>query len=1121
MRYLLALLFVTIAQIAMAASTELVTPPAGLAAETWTLRANEVSSPKNPVVVKHDVAVGFDGDDVYIQGIFEGYPKAWVHGKVKGKEVTFSTYQCVGEYIPGYPAWFAGPNLGDATMSYDADSHLLKCDGPLYANIFEGQIYASETLQNITISASAYEEVATTGANVEVPWDNGLICVEDFDEFGVIDANGDGYTWGYYNGHGLSSAGYRYNTALAADDWLFTPGIHLYPNNIYHFTAEIGTLSWVWERFEVFMGEGAKVSAMTRTLVKSTDLSTNSLQTDNYQLVDVTFSVETEGYYNFGVHAISDADAYVLMARNFAIELTASPAAPVAPSDVVIVPASKGEMAATITFTTPTKTVDGSTIPAGTTLTFSIERGEDTVVEGLQGTPGQRITYNDNSVTKNGDNTYTITPFIGNNSGGKATATAYIGVDRPQPVPAFRAIDHGTSVEFVWDEVSTEGTRGGYVRPETATYKIYSLKQGMLGLTNDELLAEVEAQLTTTIPYVTTEGAQSTQYFSNVVSNAAGNSKGFSTHIVKGTPYELPYAESFAGGVSTKYILYSSSAETTRLLYSAQAADDDKGSLVLVNDDVQPSSCVIESGKIALGTAASPLLSLCVWGTAPSGRVCVEIVDNNGRTITSQSVTTPTGEYTTLRVDLTPFVGAQFIRYFIHVDLEGEQSAFVDNIQVFDNIADNLTLNLHGPSSVVIGQTANFTVDIQNQGLNSAAPYTITLTSAGEVVGSTTEEFPLAFLDTRSYTFSIPISPFAAAGEVEVVAQVEYAADQQLADNTATSVFSVLDSSASPVTDLNATAEADGIHLTWKAPTNAIAARTEDFESYESNTIVTDGEKLGPWTAYDLDNGYAYGWDAASGYNWDYTGAQYACAIMNPLLTFGDLDDFAPTSGNNVLMFMSVTDDSYYNGLPSNDWLISEPLPGIAQTITFQLRDLTNLYGDERYEILYSTTDATPSSFKLLAQGKSTTSWRQVSVNLPEGTRYFAIHYISNNSFALFIDDVTYTPISGELRGYIVYLDRVAVAQLPAATTSYVIPDASEGAHEVAVAAIYDDAATIISRPLMANVDDTNGILAHTILAQPATPIYDLQGRRVVRPSQSGAPRRAPIFIREGRKIRQ
>lgn len=1102
-----------------AASTEIITPPTSLAEETWTLRANEVSNPKNPVVVKHDVTVGFSGDALYIQGLFEGYPKAWVKGVVNGNNVTFSSYQCIGEYIPGYPAWLVGPNLGDVVMTYDAASHLLKCNGPIYANIFEGQIYASETLQNITISASAYEEEATTGANVEVPWDNGLICVEDFDEFGVIDANSDGYTWAYYNGYGLSSAGYRYNKALAADDWLFTPAIHLLPNNIYHFSAEIGSLSWVWERYEIFLGQGAKVSSMTRTLVKSTDLSTNSLQTDNYQHVDITFSVETEGYYNIGVHAISDADANVLMARNFAIELTASPDAPVEPTDIAIMPAAKGEMAATITFTAPTKTVEGTPIPSGTTLNFSILRGADTVVEGLEGTPGMRITYVDNAVKQNGENTYTITPYIGSNPGASATATAYIGVDKPQPVPAFRAIDHGDSVEFVWDEVSTEGIRGGYVRPEAVTYKIYSLKQGMLGLTNDELLAEVEAQLTASIPYVTTEGAQSTQYFSNVVSNAAGNSKGYSTHIVKGTPYTLPYTESFAGGVSTNYMLYSASAETTRLLYSSQSSDEDKGSLVLVNDDALPSNCTIESGKVSLATATSPLLSLALWSTTHGSSVSVDIVDNTGRTFQSQSIVPPTDGYTTLRVDLSPFVGTDFIRYFIHVNLDAEQSVFVDNIQIYDNVTDNLTLTLHSPTSVVAGQSATFTVTVQNQGIEAAAPFTVKLYADGETVDTIIDAEPLPFLASRTYTFTLPISPFAEARSVEIEASVESENDQNTDDNSATSILAVLQSSASPVADLAASYETEGLHLEWNAPADAIAARTEDFEDYESNTIITDGETLGPWTAYDLDHGYAYGWDAASGYNWDYTGAQYACAVMNPLMTFGDVDDFAPVSGQNVLMFMSVTDESYYNGIPSDDWLISEPLPGIAQTITFQLRDLTNLYGDERYEVLYSTTDDKPTSFVRIAQGKSTSEWQQVSVTLPEGTRYFAIHYVSNNAFALFIDDITYTPVSGELRGYIVYLDRASVCQLPATTNSHTIPGINAGKHEVSVAAYYDEAATIISRPLSVILDDSESIHQPTAsFGNSPTPIFDLLGRPVNPATQNVRQQLRTIIVREGQK---
>ena len=96
----------------------------------------------------------------------------------------------------------------------------------------------------------------------------------------------------------------------------------------------------------------------------------------------------------------------------------------------------------------------------------------------------------------------------------------------------------------------------------------------------------------------------------------------------------------------------------------------------------------------------------------------------------------------------------------------------------------------------------------------------------------------------------------------------------------------------------------------------------------------------------------------------------------------------------------------------ADHWLISPELSGKAQTISFFVKEITKEYGSEKYEVLASSTNNSPTSFKIVGSVHEANSddWEMVSVTLPAGTKYFAIRHVSYDIFAMMIDDVTYEP---------------------------------------------------------------------------------------------------------------
>ena len=207
------------------------------------------------------------------------------------------------------------------------------------------------------------------------------------------------------------------------------------------------------------------------------------------------------------------------------------------------------------------------------------------------------------------------------------------------------------------------------------------------------------------------------------------------------------------------------------------------------------------------------------------------------------------------------------------------------------------------------------------------------------------------------------------------------------------------------------------------------------------------------------------------------------------------------TDENSVASYGANSGDQYlmcWNNLGSagatDSWLISPELDGSEQEISFFVNEITAQYGNETYEVLYSTTDKDPASFTKVAEGEVTAvEWTEVKVELPEGAKYFAIRCTSNDIFGFRVDDVTFTAAASSktlarakaaakvVKGFNVYRDGEKVAFVEGAeNTSYTDMVDTDGTHVYNVTIVLEGD---IESPLSNTVSVVTGIKEMTVSA--------------------------------------
>ena len=172
---------------------------------------------------------------------------------------------------------------------------------PTAAGTDNGTITLSSTgANNVTVNLTG---TAMDCGNTPIPYSYSFTDENANQCWEIINANNDAYTFEFNTSSGFASI--RWNTSMAADDWLISPSFTLTGNEICFFDYKCGMSSYP-EKFQVFA-----LGTDTVALTPAVDVSNTDYLTQYLDLSSLT------GNYRIAIHCISDPDKYRFYVANF------------------------------------------------------------------------------------------------------------------------------------------------------------------------------------------------------------------------------------------------------------------------------------------------------------------------------------------------------------------------------------------------------------------------------------------------------------------------------------------------------------------------------------------------------------------------------------------------------------------------------------------------------------------------------------------------------------------------------------------------------------------------------------------------------------------------------------
>jgi hypothetical protein len=792
----------------------------------------------------------------------------------------------------------------------------------------------------------------------------------------------------------------------------------------------------------------------------------------------------------------------------------------VAVSDLKVVAGAQAAPTASVSFTTPSQAVDGSTLSA--LKNVKIYRGETLVKEFSAPAVGAQLSFEEGNLTTMEYTTYRVVSATEAGESVEAADSAWIGEDAPSEPKVSIAVAGGHPV-LSWETPTGVGQHGGYFTPEKLAYIVYDPSN------NNILGANLTEHTYTDESYtVTDEGAQSLHQYGVFARNTSDDWLiGYpgTAFVLNGAKYALPFKESFAKGTTDQLLLTSTTNSDNDGYdewgidddYNTSSADKDGGSIFIM--PATPGlQATIQMGKIDMTAAKNSTLSFYVkrlaydydyMETDPQDdylNVYVAGADYEQHlmaTIRPYDLEA-NATYQKFTFPLTQFEGQDFISLQFQLNAVAAYYAIaLDDIEVRNNYTVNLqTTAFNVPAQVDVTSDFEATVSVTNDALTPAAGYTVAIAKDGAVIASQQPADTLAAGETKTYTLQLKAESLW-ADSVQLVASVNIAADEVAADDTLSAHLVVLRPAVDGVKDLTASVEGSVATFSWTAPTIATAERvTESFESYAHGAR----KDFGAWSVIDEDGNYGYNLDIElPGYF-----ASRAFTVVN--LEEADADDWTTHSGAQLVAALSNWEDE------NDDWLVSPKLSGAAQKISFWARGLKA--GTDEIYVYYSTTGSEAADFK--AERKLddnritlTADWVQYSFELPAGALYFAIRYYVDNGEGALVDDVEFEQaaaynVQPVIEGYNLYLDGQKVNDELIANTTFVAQDAVSGTYCVKV--VYNVGVSEASNSVEVQAT-ASGI--ETLVKDDADVhvTYNLYGRRVRNISNE------QLHIRDGRKV--
>ena len=976
-----------------------------------------------------------------------------------------------------------------------------------------------------TMGEEMVSNYVSYGAPITPPFANGFESEADLAYFKVIDADNDGITWGIEEpGMFNDNDGYarilRGEEKHSFNDWLVSPALHVKANHQYKISFRLsGRYKYYEEQFEVKYGTAPTPEAMTKTLMPQT-----MIKRSDFEAVTLTLDADKDETIYLGFHALSvKPEAMGVKIDDVVMTAGVDFFAPDQVTGLEAEADPQGALSTQITFTAPTKRLNGETLDKITG--FQLRRTGQVVAEIPAAAPGSKVTFTDNTAT-NGINVYSVAAVNDKGASFYCTPVAiYVGEDAPVAPVKKNTETRDNSIRFNW-EAPAKGRLGGYLNPEKITYTLAESDGADFKPTYTPV-GETTGKTFFDYAVNPNDGAEQTV---KTLFVKAKNSYGESSYVplpsyIQGKPYEIPF---FASVKNYKFygILWSSwGTGKSDFELSTNSVDNDGGSFYIVSKNKEDIA-YLGSGKIRLGGVDAPKLMFHHKAAEGSNaKITVEVETPDGVSHVAGVI-----DYANLEadqwhclgsLDLSPWANEPFITFDFAVQAEAYKDLYIDRLFIRDTQTDDLNAEIEAPETVLKGGKAKVSVRVNNFGENAANNYKVKLYANDELVETKKMTETLGAYDFTDVVFDFQSNKLDQNEAVELKAEVEYAYDLNEDDNVVSTNVKYLTSEKPKPESAEAVLTEEGVNLTWTPVSTDTETKTESFE----NATSWSQDNFGDFTSEAVNAGTTGG--VFEKYKFPNQGSNYGFMLFDPAngwLTEKQLEqvpDFKAHNGDKYLAALYRVNGEGYD-VSQNNWLYSPALSGDEQEITFWVKNYNDgqTIHEENFSVLYSTTDNKRESFVKLGETYSITSgaWEQIKVELPAGTKYFAINHNTptwNNPFFFMIDDITYSCGAGEVKSYNIYRDGQLIGNVEANVRSFIdkqiLQDADK--HLYGVTAVY--AAEESEATLTHTVTGINGLT----LGESAFDVYSPDGIRVAKGVKNLKSLKKGVYIVNGQKV--
>lgn len=943
---------------------------------------------------------------------------------------------------------------------------------------------------------------------VSLPYFEDFETEDHLDLLYVIDANNDGRSW-YYSDIVFDIRN-RASEECDADDWLLLPPMKLEADKSYRleFVAR-AVYNEYMERLEVKLGAGAEpdASVMTTTLIPPTDIQQR-------RTMGVTVTVPETGIYRIGFHAISPKGAFRLALDDISVESPKSALRPGIPDGFTAVSTAPGELKARVTFRVPDKTVNGKPLSDIDRITLRVN-GEDKFEEESP-EPGKLIETTVD--TRQGINTFRVAASNADGEGEPVELTLFAGDDTPMPPTDVRMEVRDGKAYLTWS-APTEGENGGFIDPATLTYEIQRRSD----------FSYVESSFAGTeyvdiLPDNINSRPRQLFYCIRAIS-AAGKSldSGDSNRYITGDAVSVPFRESFVNCNYDDDHWWHSINEGERWNLSESLVYDNDGGAAKFAPANMGENSLFYTSRIDLRGTSNPLVTFYYWHVKNSDmRLELQASRENGEFKTLRTFDFSDNQDVTgwkkAAVLLSDYTDADYVLVGWKATAGGIQTVTAfDAVEICDVASADLSVDVSAPSAAAENQPVMVTATVANAGATDAHGFKVKLTH--ESLGLVEEiECPLLEVGMEKVVeFNFPFQPTPGFRNGAYVVSVEWDEDINYSNDSRRFVIEVRPGRLPNPEALTGIRTDHEVALSWNEPSLS-GPITDDMEDYEPFLISDFGE----WITIDRDRQQTYRIVEAqldeTGEQLSYITLEYpnagtpmAFQVFNPTEAGSSYAEGMCRSGNQVLASFAAVKEH------NDDWLISPELSGEAQTVSFWARSGGDeIWGQEKIEVYCSERLQAPEDFTMLLGETSIPNgeWTEITVDIPENARHFAIRCVSEIVMSLFVDDITYTPKPAEARlvGYNIYRDNVRLNEEPVIENSYEDVDVPENA-VYTVRAVYDEGESLSSNSVsLAEMEEgsvgeisgetffvrtRSGVIEIASAATAMVTVYDLTGSAV------------------------